>query len=540
MIVKDVRGKTVGMINVSSCRDDAFTEGNIKLIYTIANQASNAIERLQAVIIAEKSKMESMVESMAEGVVMIDVRGDVVVSNPRAKEMLGFGLSEEITSRMLIEKLNVIGLYDAFQECQDKQSLITKEIVISVPGREVFLRCDMAPVKDIEGGIIGFVTVLRDISKEKEVDTMKTEFISTVSHEIRTPLSIVKEGLGLVLDKTACEISEEQEHFLTLSKNNIDRLENIINGLLDISKIEADKVELRMGLTNMTELIRQTVDSFEIRVKERGLELKANLPKEVIDVYADSEKIIQVFVNLINNALKFTEKGFIEISACDKKDVVEFSVSDTGRGISREDLPKVFRKFQQFDRVRGGAGEKGTGLGLSIAKGIIELHHGKIWVESEFNKGTKFTFTLPKRSSEMIFKQYVNNGIKNAMERNTKMSLIVVSIAKFDELKQKLSKEEIKSILKDVEGNLKNSLRREGNVVVKNTGETIVILTDCDRENALRVEGRLEQSLEDYLRTKNQTKDIVLRFGLATYPDDAKEDEGLISKAKKTLGEDRG
>lgn len=199
--------------------------------------------------------------------------------------------------------------------------------------------------------------------------------------------------------------------------------------------------------------------------------------------------------------------------------------------MSREDLPKVFRKFQQFERPQGGAGEKGTGLGLSIAKGIIELHHGKIWVESELGKGTKFIFSLPGYTKGMTFKHYVNNGLRKATERKSKMSIIVVSIAEFDKLEQKLSKDKIDSILKDLEISLKNTLRREEDAVVKDSDEIVVVLTDCNKENSLLVEGRLEQSLESYLKANKETENIVLRFGRATYPDDAKTGEDLIKKA---------
>ncbi|MFH1287726.1 MAG: PAS domain-containing protein, partial [bacterium] len=223
-----VRGKNIGMINVSSCKENAFSEEDIKLIYTITNQASNAIERLQAVITAEKSKMESMVESMAEGVIMIDERGEIVVLNPQARRMLGFELTEEVTSKALDEKMKVIGLYEALQESQDKKRLVTKEIVI--PGEESqILRCDIAPVKDAEGEIIGIVTILRDITKEKEIDKMKTDFISTVSHELRTPLAISKEGISLVLDEIPGKINEKQTRVLITAKDNMDRLTRIIN-----------------------------------------------------------------------------------------------------------------------------------------------------------------------------------------------------------------------------------------------------------------------------------------------------------------------
>jgi len=231
-----------------------------------------------------------------------------------------------------------------------------------------------------------------------KLDTLKTEFVSVVSHELRTPLSIIKEGVSLVLDGVIGEINPTQNKILTTSKNNIDRLARIINSLLDISKIESGRVELTKKTVDLRVLIKNVVTLFEAKAKEKGLELKVNLPeKGELNLFVDEDRIIQVFTNLIGNSLKFTEKGHIDISLAQKDKEVEFTVSDTGIGISAEDLPKVFRKFMQFGRIAGD-GEKGTGLGLSIAKGLIESHNGRIWVESESGKGTKFIFTLPKAS----------------------------------------------------------------------------------------------------------------------------------------------
>lgn len=366
----------------------------------------------------------------------------------------------------------------------------------------------------------------------QELDQLKSEFVSTVSHELRTPLSITKEGINLVIDGIPGKINEKQAKILGTARDNVDRLARIINSLLDISKIEAGKIEIKRSLTNMTSLINQIASSFESRTKDKGLKLRVNLPKNEINVYIDADRINQVFTNLIENAVKFTKEGHIEVSVKESEDQVECAVTDTGAGISKGDIPKVFGRFQQFGRTAG-AGEKGTGLGLAIAKAIIETHRGKIWVESELHKGTKFIFTLPKYTTETLFREYVNNGIKAATKNNTKMSLIVVSVADFDRLREVLTKEKAETILRGMEVALENSLRRSGDVVAKDTGEIIVLLADCDRENCLSVEGRLEHALSGYLASQKLDKVIKLRFGYATYPDEAKTDEELIKKAKK-------
>jgi len=229
----------------------------------------------------------------------------------------------------------------------------------------------------------------------QELDKLKSDFISTVSHELRTPLSITKEGISLILDEIAGKINEKQRGILLDSKDSIDRLARLINNLLDISKIEAGKMQLMVEPVEVTALIEWVAASFNKKAKEKNLEIKTDLGGRKIMIYADSDKIVQLFTNLVGNAMKFTEKGYIRISARESEDAVEFSVEDTGKGIAKDDLPRVFSKFQQFGRTNG-PGERGTGLGLSIAKGIVEIHNGRIWVESEIGKGTKFIFTVPR------------------------------------------------------------------------------------------------------------------------------------------------
>ena len=240
------------------------------------------------------------------------------------------------------------------------------------------------------------VGIIRDITERKRVEKMKDEFIGTVSHELRTPLSITKEGLSLVLDKVTGPINEQQARILTVSKNNIDRLARIINSLLDISRIESGRIEIQREAFEIASVMRQVLSAFELKIKEKRLTLRADLPKDGIIIQGDSDGVTQVLTNLLSNSCKLTDKGFIDVSAKEIGDSVEISVSDTGIGIAEEDMPKLFDKFQQFGRVDG-PGEKGTGLGLAIAKGIVNAHNGKIWAESEPGKGTKVTFRLPKK-----------------------------------------------------------------------------------------------------------------------------------------------
>jgi two-component system, OmpR family, phosphate regulon sensor histidine kinase PhoR len=402
-----VRENCLGVFVISSRKPNSFLAYKLNMFNVFVNQVALAIDSLKArekvvqqarIIERDSVNMKLAFSGMSEGLIMTDEFNEVILVNPRATKMLGI-MPEQVQE---MSKTFIRGfLSELFKELAntDKQ-LVRKDIDLESP-QKMILRIDATPAVDSKGKKIGTVILLRDITQEKEVDRLKTEFISTVSHELRTPLTTIRETVSQVLDGILGATTPEQREFLLICLEDIDRLTRIINDLLDISKIEARKIQLKPQMIDIVVLVKNVSMIFQTRFKEKGLELKTVLSGENIPAYADKDKIIQVLTNLVGNSLKFTEKGYIQISVEDKDDFVECSVFDTGRGISEEDLPKVFSKFQQFGRVDG-PGERGTGLGLSIAKGIIEMHHGKFWVESRLNEWTKFSFTLPKANEKGV------------------------------------------------------------------------------------------------------------------------------------------
>ncbi|OGC41608.1 hypothetical protein A2548_01270 [candidate division WOR-1 bacterium RIFOXYD2_FULL_41_8] len=401
-----VKDQSIGMLSISSRQEKAFSRNDLRLLHTIANQMSSAIQRLQEVIAAEKNKMDGMVEAMVEGIILTDEVGELVVINPSAKKMLGMADQE---------KLDIDHVLDHFQDGRAKHmplkarawlkkvlsgngDLITKEITVNEPTKKI-VRFDIESIKDNDGKILGAVTVLRDVTQTKEVDRMKTEFVSTVSHELRTPLSIIKQGVLLMLNGAYGNINDNQNKILSTSARHIDRLTRLINDLLDISKIEAGKIELRCQAFDVVAKTSEIVKQLQGNADEKSISIqpvKSSARELFVD--ADPDKFEQILTNLIANAVKFTpEKGRISLSILESENskFIEISVADTGEGISKADIPRLFSKFEQFGRVAG-PGIKGTGLGLAISKALVEMHGGKVWVESELGKGTKFTFSLPK------------------------------------------------------------------------------------------------------------------------------------------------
>jgi len=240
-------------------------------------------------------------------------------------------------------------------------------------------------------------TMRRQAQKEKwEATEKKSKFTSMVSHELRTPLTAIKEGVAIVLDGSAGEINEDQKDFLDTAKRNVDRLHRLINDVLDFTKLESGKVEFRMEDNDINETIEEVVETQKAVAEGSGLYLKTELSPEIEKIRFDSDKIVQVLNNLINNAIKFTDKGGITITSGKDMDgkAVRVQVEDTGTGIKKENLSRLFVEFQQLgaDAYRKPGG---TGLGLAICKQIIEGHGGTIRAESEEGRGSKFIFTLP-------------------------------------------------------------------------------------------------------------------------------------------------
>ena len=369
----------------------------------------------------------------------------------------------------------------------------------------------------------------------QKLDQLKSNFVSTVSHELRTPLTVTREAISQVLDGICGEINKEQKQFLFMSIEGIDRLSRLIEDLLDISKIEAHKIELKRELIDIVSLAKQVSSSFASAIQSKGLEIKHNFPEDKIELYVDQDRILQVFVNLMSNALKFTPAGHIEISVVDNDNAVECTVSDTGIGISDEDLPRVFGKFKQFGADFESA-EKGTGLGLTISKGIIELHRGHIWAESQSGRGTKICFTLPKYGPRELFREFVTNGLAEAIREGASLSIIIFEIKNYGILQGKLGQEKIASVLHRFWQVIRTNLRRKADISIKNSRAILVALPETDKVGAWSTAERLKSSLDDCLSQEGLARDIELDLRVASFPEDAQTEEELSNRVQ--LSED--
>jgi PAS domain S-box-containing protein len=255
------------------------------------------------------------------------------------------------------------------------------------------------PFSNLDGSFSGFIVTGYDVTERIELEKAKSNFVNTVSHELKTPLTSVREGVSIVLDGTAGPTKEKQRYFLDMAQRNIDRLDRLISDLLNIGRIEAGRLDLNLKPEDLCDIVADVMQNMTPAAEKKGVDLISDCARFPTRFFVDRDRVVEIFTNLIGNALKFTDSGIIHVSGRDAGEYIEISVADTGRGIPPEELGSIFEAFKQVGREQG-PGPLGVGLGLAITKGLVEAHGGTIRAESVLGKGSTFRFTLPKMVEE--------------------------------------------------------------------------------------------------------------------------------------------
>jgi len=412
----EINGNLVGLITVASTKDNFYKEKQIATLQKIASSAVGAIRRLQNVVETENSKMNALVASMTDGVVMSDMDYRVLVVNPAAKKAAGLENKNNLSLSDFADGVkDKIDLKDKIEEGIRLDKIFVSEEVLLA---ERFFKIVVAPVKDKQK-TLGCVIVFRDMTHEKEVQKIKDDFTSMIVHELRSPLDSIKKIVEL-MRSSAMKKAESTNCLQMVYGSSCDMLE-LVNNLLDVAKIEAGKFSLTKQPSDIREIINGRMMFFDIAAKDANVRVTSKISKDLPgSVLFDSHTISQVLNNLISNALKFNkENGSIEIQALShvkgeslqkeakgagiswfiKKDTLDIpdsllvAVTNTGAGIAEDQINKLFNKFVQVKTVFAQKG--GTGLGLAITKSIIESHGGVVGAESTEGEGATFYFTIP-------------------------------------------------------------------------------------------------------------------------------------------------
>ena len=383
-------------------RELAQALGESRELATVTAESRRRVEAAHADLLAT-------LETVPAALMIFDLDGSVRLRNRAATEVLGIEpqrpeLRQNYWSRFKrVAKDGAVIAPDQWVAARALrgETVSNHEIEIHHPDGRVYpIIASGAPLKNELGHVTGAVVAFQDISRLREVDRMKEEFVSIVSHELRTPLTSIRGSLQLVLGEQESVPDPEHRSLLQIALNNCERLVRIINDILDVSKIESGNVVLHKKAVNVAELIRQSVDVVAGPARNADVKIDVKLPGDLRPVMVDQDRIVQALVNLLSNAVKFAPGGStVTIAAMASEQTVIISVSDEGEGIAPENIHRLFRKFQQVDssssRRKGG-----TGLGLAITKALVQQHGGRIFVDSELHKGTRFSITLPAATPE--------------------------------------------------------------------------------------------------------------------------------------------
>lgn len=384
--LKDPKGNTYGFVGVAtdiSKIRDLFTD-----------------------ITAERNKLTTTIESIADGVLTLDFEGVVIMINPAALKMLG--LSEKDIVGKDIDTVLTITEGDRMLRFKDfiTKQKVTQDTVVAQKdnlrldtnlGKQVYVNLTSSAIKEGSEAGLGAIITLNDVSKEKELEEMKIDFVSMAAHELRTPLTAIRGYLSVLQEEMVANLSKEQKSFLDKAFISSTQLAALVENLLSVSRIERGAMKLEADPQGWKHILQEIVTNYTPLSKEKEIKLYINCPEDLPKVSVDKFRISEVLSNLIGNALNYTDAGgTVELSAeFDKdKNIVVTHIKDTGQGIPESALPHLFTKFFRVSGVLE-QGSKGTGLGLYISKAIIDMHGGRIWVKSRLSKGSTFSFSIP-------------------------------------------------------------------------------------------------------------------------------------------------
>jgi len=395
-VTVQIDGAPAGIVLLESATPEAFGEGDARVLDVLVNEMGAALRAFAQRLEGDRLRLERVVESMADGLLFAPAGTDEVVANPAARRMLGAPGVGAVSVRWLKEALGFypFDLVRGLEPDPSGRAFVTEEIHIG----ERTLSSIVSPVPGADGQLAGVAIALRDVTAQKELDERKEEFVQVVSHELRTPLTSITGALDLVLAGLAGELTEKQARYLRMARDSTEKLNGMVDDLLDLARLSKGKLEMVPEVTLLDELVRVTTERYQPAAAERGQEFVVELPPMPVRLVADGGRLGQVLSNLLTNAVKFApdrSKIRVRVFRSDAvPGVVGLSVANGGEALPEEDLERIFEKFEQA-RSESTRRVRGTGLGLSICRGIVSQHGGAIWAESDAVEGVRFVAVLP-------------------------------------------------------------------------------------------------------------------------------------------------
>ncbi|MCI1633685.1 MAG: cell wall metabolism sensor histidine kinase WalK [Liquorilactobacillus nagelii] len=367
------------------------------------NNLSVRVEEAQEASEAERRRLDSVLSHMSDGVIATDRRGNVIIMNETASADLDIA-ANIAEGQSILDILNIRGHYTLRDLLENQDQII---IDLSDENHDQILNAYFSLIQRESGFISGLVCVLHDVTEQQRIDRERREFVSNVSHELRTPLTSMRSYIE-ALNDGAWRDEKVAPGFLKVTQDETDRMIRMVNDLLSLSRMDSGTAKLELELVNLNELYNYILDRFDMMLKNepedskknKHYSIKRDFTRRELWVEIDTDKFIQVIDNIMNNAIKYSpDGGVITCRLLETHSHVILSISDQGLGIPKKDIGHIFDRFFRVDKARSRA-QGGTGLGLAISKEVIEMHGGRIWVDSIENKGSTFYISLPYQEYE--------------------------------------------------------------------------------------------------------------------------------------------
>ncbi|WP_333654178.1 ATP-binding protein [Dissulfurispira sp.] len=339
----------------------------------------------------EMQRMEAILRGMSDGVLITDVRGMVILANQPFRSLMS--VNDDIEGKQIMEVLRNAQLIDIFRRTLELKSVVSDEIIVSRPHKDMHLIATAVPV--YSGNLVtGTVLTLHDITRLKQLEEMRKDFVANVSHEIKTPITAIK-GFAETLLDGAMDDKENAVRFLGMIKSHSERLNSLVDDLLTLSRIELGDIPIKKTEVSVENVIDTVFMTLKEKADRKGLYLKKTIPDGTQTIYADKDKLIQVILNLVDNGIKFTEKGGVTVGIDETGGRITIYVHDTGIGVSPNHLHRLGERFYRVDRARSRE-LGGTGLGLAIVKHLVGAHGWNMRIESETGKGTMVNIIIDR------------------------------------------------------------------------------------------------------------------------------------------------
>lgn len=352
------------------------------------NRMADTVKTVIGRLSSERDTLSAVLDTMADGVMVTDRTGRVSLLNPAARELLGIR-AEQVEGLRLVELVRDNEIHRVIGRCQEERARQQAEISLVLPRR--YLSAIATPL-DNEGGVL---LTLHDLTRMRQVETSQREFVSNVSHELRNPMASIK-AMVETLESGAVNDPDIALDFLGRMRGDVDRINGLVNDLLELSRMESGQFRIEAEPIALEPVVQGVKKQFSETASSQAVDIVTDFADDLPMVMADGEKLTQIFVNLVENALKFTSaEGRITIHAQPGEDCIRIVLKDTGIGVAPQHLPHLFERFYKANRSRR---DSGTGLGLSIVKQLVEAHGGQITVESQEGEGCAFAFTVPRAS----------------------------------------------------------------------------------------------------------------------------------------------